>query len=146
MVTEILTPERVLIDLTVENKQDLLLELCENLKIKNWRKIHKAVIKRERIMSTGIGDGIAIPRCLIDGLDRPLGCLAILKNPIDFESLDRRPVKIALLLAIPKGSSDHARILATFIELLAQESIQKHLIRIKSPQEIIRFLDSREEE
>ncbi|HID32432.1 MAG TPA: PTS sugar transporter subunit IIA [bacterium (Candidatus Stahlbacteria)] len=146
MVTEILSPDRILINLQVDNKNDLLLELCSGLRLRNWRQIHKEVIKREKIMSTGIGEGIAIPRCVSKVIKKPIGCLAILKNPIDFESLDRRPVKIAILLAIPEGSRDHARILATFIELLSQESIQKHLIQMDSSEEVMRFLDSREPE
>ncbi|HIE05381.1 MAG TPA: PTS sugar transporter subunit IIA [bacterium (Candidatus Stahlbacteria)] len=146
MVSEILTPERILINIQVENKHDLLLELCENLKVKTWRKIHKAVIKREKIMSTGIGNGIAIPRCRTDALKEPLACLAILKHPIDFGSLDRRPIRIALLLALPEQYKRYPETIATFIELLAQESIQRQLLRIKSRDEIIRFLDSREED
>lgn len=146
MVADILTEDRVLIDLPVENKQDLILELCKNLHVKNWRMIHKSVIKREKIMSTGIGEGIAIPRCRSDSVKQPIGCLAILKNPIDFESLDRRPVRIALLLALPKGYPRYAETIATFVELLSQESIQRHLIRLKSKEEIKRFLESREEE
>ena len=146
MVNEIMTPERILLDIVVENKKDLLLELCRNLKIKNWRKVHKSVIKREKIMSTGIGEGIAIPRAFSDTIKGPTGCLAILRHPIDYESLDRRPVKIALLLAFPEKYQKYAETIATFIELLAQESIKRHLISLKTEEEVIRYLSNREEE
>ena len=63
--------------------------------------IRSALEKREALGSTGIGDGIAIPHARLDEIVRPLGLLARLRNPVDFDAVDERPVDLVVLLLLP---------------------------------------------
>ena len=67
------------------------------------RAIFEALLQRERLGSTGIGDGIAIPHGKLPELDRLFGLVARLEKPIDFEALDGQPVDILFLLLAPGG-------------------------------------------
>lgn len=78
-----------------------------------------ALQKRERLGSTGIGQGVAIPHTRIEGIEKPRVCLARLKKPVEFDSIDGLPVDIVLMLITPDAEANrHLNVLAHFTRKL----------------------------
>jgi nitrogen PTS system EIIA component len=113
---EFLTPEAVVPALRVPTKKHALHELAAHaarLTGLEERLIFDTLLQRERLGSTGIGEGIAIPHGKLAGLERLFGLAARLERPIDFEALDAQPVDILFLLLAPEGAgADHLKALA----------------------------------
>ncbi len=94
----------------------------------NERTIFEALLQREKLGSTGIGHGIAIPHGKLPQLDRLFGLFARLDRPIDFESLDGQPVDLIFLLLAPEGAgADHLKALARVARLLRDPDIANKL-------------------
>ncbi|HOT81918.1 MAG TPA: PTS sugar transporter subunit IIA, partial [Candidatus Defluviicoccus seviourii] len=85
--------------------------------------IFKALDKREKLGTTGVGNGIAIPHGKLPNLDRIYGVFARLEHPIDFDAIDERPVDLIFLLLAPEASgADHLKALARASRLLRDKS------------------------
>jgi nitrogen PTS system EIIA component len=83
---------------------------------------------RERLGSTGIGEGIAIPHCRLGDCRAPTAVLMTLARPVDFAAIDDGPVDIVFALVVPDGATDeHLRLLARLAELLAQAGLRERL-------------------
>lgn len=92
------------------------------------RAIFEVLIERERLGTTGVGNGIAIPHGKLPGLDRLYGLFARLETPIDFDAIDEQPVDlICLLLAPESAGADHLKALARVSRLLRDRSICEKL-------------------
>ncbi|MGV3635882.1 MAG: PTS IIA-like nitrogen regulatory protein PtsN [Pseudorhodoplanes sp.] len=92
------------------------------------RTIFETLLQREKLGSTGIGHGIAIPHGKLPKLDRLFGLFARLERPIDFESLDGQPVDLVFLLLAPEGAgADHLKALARVARLLRDPDIANKL-------------------
>jgi PTS system nitrogen regulatory IIA component len=88
------------------------------------RRLFDRLLERERLGSTGIGSGIAIPHGRMPNLDKPVGLFARLAHPIDFDSIDDRPVDIVFLLLAPEGAgADHLKALARVSRLLRDRGL-----------------------
>jgi nitrogen PTS system EIIA component len=121
---EFLTPEAVVPHLRVANKKAALHEVAAQaarLTGLAERAIFETLLQRERLGSTGIGEGIAIPHGKLPGLTRMFGLVARLDKPIEFESLDGQPVDILFLLLAPEGAgADHLKALASVARALRE--------------------------
>ena len=120
-------PDAVLACVKAPSKKALLAELASRaaqlLKFEE-RRLFDRLLERERLGSTGIGGGIAIPHGRMAGLDRPRELFARLAEPVDFDSIDERPVDIVLLLVAPEGAgADHLKALARVSRLLRDRSL-----------------------
>jgi PTS system nitrogen regulatory IIA component len=94
----------------------------------NERTIFETLLQREKLGSTGIGHGIAIPHGKLAKLDRLFGLFARLERPIDFESLDGQPVDLVFLLLAPEGAgADHLKALARVARLLRDPDVANKL-------------------
>jgi PTS system nitrogen regulatory IIA component len=94
----------------------------------NERVIFETLLQREKLGSTGIGHGIAIPHGKLPKLERLFGLFARLDRPIDFESLDGQPVDLIFLLLAPEGAgADHLKALARVARLLRDSDIANKL-------------------
>ena len=113
---DFLSPEAIAPSLRVSNKKQALQEistLAARLAGLDERAIFEALLQRERLGSTGIGEGLAIPHGKLPGLTRLFGFVARLEKPVDFEALDGQPVDILFLLLAPEGAgADHLKALA----------------------------------
>jgi PTS system nitrogen regulatory IIA component len=88
------------------------------------REIFETLLQRERLGSTGIGEGIAIPHGKLAKLDRLFGFVARLERPIDFEALDGQPVDVLFLLLAPEGAgADHLKALARVARVLREPGL-----------------------
>ncbi len=115
-------PDRVIADLRAGSKKQLLSELSRvagEVADLHERQIFDVLVERERLGSTGLGHGIAIPHGRIAGLSRVYEIFARVHTPVDFESLDNQPVDlIYLLLAPAEAGADHLKALARVSRLL----------------------------
>jgi nitrogen PTS system EIIA component len=121
---DFLTPEAVVASLRVSGKKQALQELAAHaarLTGLDERVVFEALLQRERLGSTGIGEGLAIPHGKLPNLSRLFGLVARLDKPIDFEALDGQPVDILFLLLAPEGAgADHLKALARIARVLRE--------------------------
>jgi len=114
---EFLAPEAVAPHLRATSKKAALHEIAAQaarLTGLDERVIFETLLQRERLGSTGVGDGFAMPHGKLPGLSRMVGLAARLDKPIDFDSLDGQPVDILFLLLAPEGAgADHLKALAS---------------------------------
>jgi PTS system nitrogen regulatory IIA component len=129
-VRDFLLPRHVLTDVRSTDKAGLLRELSRHASAALGvpaDTIAAAVLKREALGSTGMGEGIAIPHARIVGLTKLFGMLARLAQPIDFEAVDGQPVDIIFLLLQPAGSDDDINALACVARKLRDPKVQAEL-------------------
>jgi len=120
-------PDAVLACVKASGKKALLAELAAkaaHLYKLDERRLFDRLLERERLGSTGIGGGIAIPHGRMAGLAKPVGVFARLGHPVDFDSIDERPVDSVFLLLAPEGAgADHLKALARVSRLLRDRSL-----------------------
>jgi PTS system nitrogen regulatory IIA component len=120
-------PDAVLACVKASGKKALLAELAAkaaNVYRLDERRLFDRLLERERLGSTGIGGGIAIPHGRMASLAKPVGVFARLGNPVDFDSIDERPVDSVFLLLAPEGAgADHLKALARVSRLLRDRSL-----------------------
>ena len=124
-------PESVLACVKASGKKSLLAELAAKaapLFKLDERRLFDRLLERERLGSTGIGGGIAIPHGRMLGLAKPVGLFARLGHPVDFDSIDERPVDTVFLLLAPEGAgADHLKALARVSRLLRDRGLVEKL-------------------
>jgi nitrogen PTS system EIIA component len=127
-IADLLTgPEAVLASVKASGKKAVLAELAARaaaaFKV-DERRLFDRLLERERLGSTGIGGGIAIPHARMASLTKPAGLFARLASPIDFDAIDERPVDIVFLLVAPEGAgADHLKALARVSRLLRDRGL-----------------------
>jgi PTS system nitrogen regulatory IIA component len=124
-------PDAVLACVKASGKKALLAELAAKaaaLYKLDERRLFDRLLERERLGSTGIGGGIAIPHGRMAGMEKPVGLFARLGHPVDFDSIDERPVDTVFLLLAPEGAgADHLKALARVSRLLRDRSLVEKL-------------------
>ena len=122
---DLISPESVYIDVKARCKRELLSQLAEaacGLAEADCSQIHDALMDRERLGSTGVGEGVAIPHGKIEGLSEIVGVLARLEEPIEFDAVDDQPVDLVFLLLAPAdATAAHLKALAKVTRLLRDE-------------------------
>ena len=147
---DILSGKAIIVDLKGETKEEIIEELVDALEvgkdITDRDKVLQAVLEREKIMSTGIGDGIAIPHGKSDAVLRLAAALGTQKRGVDFESLDGEPAYVFFLLVSPANvSGPHIKALARISRLLKNDDFKKKLIDAASPEEIVSIIETEEQ-
>jgi PTS system nitrogen regulatory IIA component len=131
LLTDVVAPEAILPALKVNGKKQALQELAARaaqLCGQNERTILDILMQREKLGSTGVGSGIAIPHGKLPKLGKLFGLFARLERPVDFESLDGQPVDLIFLLLAPEGAgADHLKALARVARLLRDPDIASKL-------------------
>jgi len=120
-IDNILAPELTLCQVPASSKKRVLESIAERINYQdetlNETDIFSNLVSRERLGSTGIGEGIAIPHCRLDGLDRVIGVLMTLPEPVDFDAIDNQPVDLVFALIVPKeATSEHLELLSQLAE------------------------------
>ena len=127
----ILTQESVIPTLRVNGKKQALQELSERAAAASGlpaREIFDAILQRERLGPTGVGDGIAIPHGKLARCERICGVFARLERAIDFEALDGLPVDLIFLLIAPESAgADHLKALAAIARVLRNQGVAAQL-------------------
>jgi PTS system nitrogen regulatory IIA component len=121
-LTDLVAPNAILAALKANNKKQVLQELAARaaeLTGQNERAILEILLQREKLGSTAVGNGVAIPHGKLPKLGRLFGLFARLDRPVDFEALDAQPVDLVFLLLAPEGAgADHLKALARVARLL----------------------------
>lgn len=130
-IADLLTPASVIANLRAANKRQVLLELARRgaaLTGRHERAIFEVLLERERLGTTGIGGGTAIPHGRLPDLPRLYGLFARLERPTEFEAIDDQPVDLIFLLLTPETSgADHLKALARISRLLRDKAICEKL-------------------
>ncbi len=131
-LSELLTPSLTLCHVDAVSKKRVLelasQTIAEQLNGPAAEDIFSGLINRERLGSTGIGEGVAIPHCRMAGVDRAVGMLMTLASPIDFDAIDNRPVDLVCLLLVPEqGAEEHLQTLAGLAELFNHSETREAL-------------------
>lgn len=147
MLSEILTPDSI-VELKSTNKKDAIKELARVASQINGisdETIFKIIWEREKISSTGIENGVAVPHGKIPGLEKYHLIIGLSKAGVDFESIDRKPANIIFLLLSPENTTDeHLKILAEICDIMSIEKVRNSIRKIKSPEELIKILSKEE--
>jgi len=121
-IRDILQPEAVVCGLKAPNKKQALQELSRlaaTITAVNEKRIFETLVERERLGTTGVGNGIAIPHGKLSEVNRLYGLFARVEKPIDFDAIDEQPVDLIFLLLAPEGAgADHLKALARVSRLL----------------------------
>ena len=130
-IAHLLSPEGVVANLKSRSKKQALQELARRaakLTAVQERKIFDVLIERERLGSTGVGEGIAIPHGKLPDLNGLYGLFARLEQAIDFDAVDERPVDLIFLLLAPESAgADHLKALARISRLLRNSQMREKL-------------------
>src|SRR5215213_7606643 len=123
-ITDLVAPEAILPALKVISKKQALQELAARasaLTGQNERSVFEVLLQREKLGTTAVGYGVAIPHGKLPKLEKLFGFFARLERPIDFEAMDGQPVDLIFLLLAPEGAgADHLKALARIARLLRE--------------------------
>lgn len=143
-IVDLISLEGIVANLRATSKKQALQDLARraaDVTGEPERAVFEVLIERERLGTTGVGNGIAIPHGKLPGLDRLYGLFARLETPIDFDAIDEQPVDlICLLLAPESAGADHLKALARVSRLLRDRSICEKLRGSESAEAIYALL------
>lgn len=148
-ITSILTEDLIKVNIPGETKEDVINAIIDlaasSQKIKDVDKVRQAIFEREKIMSTGVGKGFAIPHGKTDAVTDIVAAFGVTENPIDYQSLDHEPVRLLFLL-IGKDSlvGAHIKLLSRISRLMNKEELRGRLLKAESSAEILQILKEEE--
>lgn len=148
-LSELLNPAAISLQLEAHTKNAVLVELVNLLEVAHGLnssgEILDRVVRREAMMTTGIGNGVAIPHGKARSLDRMVAACAVSQAGIDFEAEDGQPAYLFVLFVSPeKDTTQHVRALANLSRLLKEESVRRDLREAKSVEMFMAALKSAE--
>lgn len=130
-IADLLSPDAVVAHLKAANKKQVLQEMAHRsgqLTRLPERRIFETLLEREKLGSTGMGQGIAIPHGRVPGIQKMTGLFAQLDHPIDFDAMDDQPVDLVFLLLAPEDAgADHLKALARVSRLLRNQAVCEKL-------------------
>lgn len=144
---DLISPDRISLSISASSKKRLLEKIGELLgevvpDLDN-RAIFQSLIDRERLGSTGVGNGVALPHGRLKGLDRAIGACVILREEMDFDSIDKKPVKIVFALLVPEEATDeHLQLLAQLARIFGVEKNRERLLDANQIDEVYNFFCS----
>lgn len=145
-INEIIDPDGVIANLKPSSKKQLLQELAEAGSVRTGIESHaifECLLEREKLGSTGVGNGVAIPHAKLQGMDRMVGVFAHLNKPVAFEAVDDQPVDIVFMLLAPVGSgADHLKALSRVARILRNQSTLSSIRTSSDPDAIYSLLTS----
>lgn len=148
-LTKILQPTCVKVPLEGKNKKSVITELVDlldsNGALLDREKALNSVLVREQTKSTGIGSGIAIPHGKCAAVKELVMAIGLTSKPLDFESVDGKPVRIIFLLVSPTDQTGpHIQALAKISRLMLDAEFKEELEGASSPEEVYELLDRHE--
>ena len=130
-LSELIGPDRVIVDLRASDKAQLLSELARQAASRTGLEsgaVLSALAAREALGSTGLGRGFALPHARVAGIERLFGLFVRLSRALDFEAIDGKPVDLVFLLLIPVGAgNEHVAALAAIAREMRDEAVVKQV-------------------
>jgi PTS system nitrogen regulatory IIA component len=145
LISDLLSPERIRCDVKTSSKKRLLEIISEELAGNSdgfaKREIFESLCARERLGSTGLGKGVAIPHGRVKGSRHVEACFIRLKKPLPFDAADGQPVDLLFCLAVPEDcGEDHLKLLAQVAELFSDPELLQELREADSPSRVMHLL------
>jgi nitrogen PTS system EIIA component len=145
-IAQLLTPDCVIHGLRVTDKSQLLQEIArraaDHVKIPQ-KTLAEALVTREKLGSTGLGSGFALPHCRVEGLNAKFGMFAKLTRPIAYDAIDEKPVDLVFLLLFPMDAgSDHVAALAAISRRIRDQVCAERLRKAENAAQLYALLTS----
>lgn len=141
-ISDILNESLVVTGLPGSSKEEIIDAMVDLVstspKVADKEKVREAILEREKIMSTGVGNGFAIPHGKTDAVSDIVAAFAVTAEPIDYQSLDEKPVRLVFLL-VGKDSmvGPHIKLLSRISRLMNKEEFRKRLLDVPTAKGII---------
>lgn len=150
-IYSLLDTSTIVANLKADNKDELINELVnllqDRVKDDKLEKIRDSVFERESIMSTGVGKELAIPHGKCESIEENLAAFAILKDPVDFNSIDDKPVRMAFLLVGPHLKNNaHIKLLSRISRLMNSTTFRDKLLECSTEKEIYETFETEEKQ
>ena len=148
-ISALLSPQKIFIDTEVSSKKKLL-ELIANITADQTQlsesTIYANLLNRERLGSTGLGQGFAVPHARLPELQNTIGCFFRLKQPVNFESPDNLPVDLVFTIIIPQeATEEHLLILSSLARIFSKSEVCEAIRAAASREEIEKIIQSAEQ-
>jgi fructose-specific phosphotransferase system IIA component len=149
-ISDILTPEVIDVGLEVKDKEDSLNKIialaANSNKILDIKKVTETIFEREKLVSTGVGKGFAIPHGKTDAIEDTVAAFVITKNPIDFDSIDGEPVRfIFLLVGKETLLNTHIKLLSRISRLMNKDEFREKLLNTTTRDEVLKTFRDEEQ-
>ena len=145
-LARLLPPANVVTDLEVTSKKRLFEQaglMFENNHGIERSKVFDSLFARERLGSTGLGEGVAIPHGRIKGLKEALAAFVRLAEPIAFDAPDGQPVRLLVFLLVPENATEeHLELLSELAELLSDRAVRDQLLSSQDPSQVLKILST----
>ncbi len=141
-ITEVLEENLVQTNLPGATKEEIINAMIDLVakspRVIDKEKVRQAIFEREKIMSTGVGNGFAIPHGKTEAVSDIVAAFATTARPIDYQSLDEKPVRLVFLL-IGKDNmvGPHIKLLSRISRLMGKEDFRNRLLELKTPHEVL---------
>lgn len=150
-ISELINDRLIIPNFTGKSKKQVLEELAKHLALNKKNidpdELLRVLIEREKLGSTGIGDGVAIPHGKLNGLENIILVFGKSNEGIDFESIDGRPVNLIFLLVAPSNSAGvHLKALARLSRLLKDKNFRQELLDASDAQSLYNIIANEDEE
>jgi fructose-specific phosphotransferase system IIA component len=148
-ITDVLEEQFVRTNLPGTSKEEIIdsmINLIGNSKnVLDKEKVRQAILEREKIMSTGVGNGFAIPHGKTDAVKDIVAAFAVTEHPVDYQALDEQPVRLVFLL-IGRDSlvGPHIKLLSRISRLMNREEFRNELLMSKTPKDVIELFQRQE--
>ncbi|HMT12656.1 MAG TPA: PTS sugar transporter subunit IIA [Ignavibacteria bacterium] len=148
-ISDILSTDVIAVNLDVTDKDDAIRKVIElaakSNKILDKEKVSKTIFEREKLVSTGVGKGFAIPHGKTDSISDVVAAFAITKEPIDFDSIDGEPVRfIFMLIGKENLLNTHIKLLSRISRLMNKDEFREKLLEAVSPDEVLSIFKEEE--
>ena len=150
-IVDLLQKQGINLDFNPSSKQECIDQLVDLMdktgNLNDKEEYKKAILAREDLSTTGIGDGIAIPHGKTKAVNKATLAAAISKNGVDYDSLDGMPAHLFFMIAVPDNSNNvHLDVLARLSTILMDESFRKSLIECTDKDQFLKLIDAKEQE
>jgi nitrogen PTS system EIIA component len=144
-IAEFLDPKAITGGLTAGSKPEILRELCEALVVAHPQlqseRLVEVLKEREKLGSTGIGEGVAIPHGKLPGLTRLTASFGVSKQGVDFDAIDGKPTQLFFVLLAPENSAGlHLKALARISRLFKNPRFREAILQAPTPEEIYQLI------
>ncbi len=149
-ISDILSPDVIEVNLDVKDKEDSLNKIiaiaAKSGKIIDVDKVSRTIHEREKLVSTGVGKGFAIPHGKTDAINDIIAAFVITKDPIDFDSIDGEPVRfIFLLVGKETLLNTHIKLLSRISRLMNKDEFRAKLLEAKTKAEVLKIFKDEEQ-
>ena len=149
-IRDIINVNSIALNLEVKDKTELINKMAElafeSGKIIDLNEVKNRLFVREKLMSTGIGNSIALPHAKSNKIKKTIGSFAVLSNPIDYESLDNKPVNIVLMIIGRESNiSENLKLLSSISKIINNDSFITVALAARSAEDILEIFERQNE-